>query len=1365
MRGEGWEGGKEFKRATMSDRYLDDYLPVVAIDVAVEEKTRIVRMAATTLHKLRDVMRQMKDWRNDSARLKSDIWRMKMALRAEDDDDGNEDRRDDERRIDPWIVQQRTEIGRLERANEALLDEVASLKRALAKAGEAEAARVAESLEDERIRANEEAEEIPSCPKEAAEEARISVALRRLRDRLWEHARDDRAIETILANAIGRVVETIVGLSEELVNVSEDLCRLKTRNGRLRRRVDRLRAMLRSRCGSGAEYRRRIGELNGLARRLTGEMDLLRVIIRESASRGEGGAEDIPGVVGRVGRLMNELKDTLRCDRVAMTAAGDPDRLRYMRRVVDLRVNLKVLSVELKRSSASMREERGSCGSERHERCSRAASLLNDFLKELDVEIGELKARPMDEYCRIGGVSGARYMTRVAELEDVVKKSAAAIAVLNRGFPLVVANTGERTPAEELQDLIGRLCGKISDLETLDDRSCLRERIGQLEAAIAHLKSELAERNDRMRALNDEHASVRSTLESDRVKYERLVGEVRRENDILREEMERGKREMAEMSREREHRERRVAEIQLMKVEIDAVGKKLRQLHDDKEALLGEAEGMRNILRERDKEIENIITRRDTLKAVLGAEIKDLRMKLGIASDENAKLKSIIEGLGEGEGEEEGGRPDKLKSSVAEGGGEGRDNGERARNPGDESVGAGVAERNDDGPTTSLSEANGQIDRLRRALDEAVGDRARLEDEISDLRSNEKSLAHRLNARTSAGDRASRECRRATAENRALEDKVKRLQHEKEQLRAELSRLRCEKGSLDRATTDANNRCVALQEQVNRFKSEHNALRERASERETAAGSLRLELEGARAKVADAAAEMARLRSENSRLAGELDALTARRDAEAEERVRVLLTEKNELATRINELDAENVGLRDRLSKARTENEYFSAELNKSRIENDEATARRALLQVTCDRLESDNGELRRERDEARERLDAIGSERGTLGDRSGYDEEAPRIRATAALRRENSENRTEKIDARRALATWKRDFADVRNNERGRSDVARTSAKTEIGAERRDSEAESDTGEGDDDKARIKDEPKSELKGPRIGSEALKSEPANLRSGSAGVTTMEPARAKDEFESRSCALHLRWTKVPNDGETVGSLSDGLEIANIRYGNETNDYSSYSDDSKMKHDGDEGRSSVVGAIDRLEAENIALRMEIDVLRSSLNFALMDGEKTRADYLGASEEIRALKNELMNLRDERATSRSRLEMFKEELNGLESERVALKDELAAARKSNFDLRLKANGLRSANEKLKGTNVILESRLRDALRATNEYIAISRTSDKGMEDNLESVNFEKGNLPTIKKRLERVPVKNNRISAEEHLQRTEGQNRYS
>lgn len=1348
----------------MNDEYLDDYLPVIAIDVAIEEKTRIAQMAVATLHKLHNMLLQMKDWRDDSAKLKSNIWRMKMALCA---DDKNEN----DNQIDPLIVHQRAEIIRLEQANDTLENEITSLKDALTKAEEDIArvavseisdkiARIEDAFSNERERLKDEILYLKKQLKEA-KEGETSM-LKQLGEKLNEFERGDRTLEALFANAIGKIVETVVGLSEELVNVSETMYRFKAKNKNLRLKVNKLRAMLRLRCGSSAEYCKRIGELNNLAKQLMGEMGRLKVI-RENANCGESSdATDISDVVRHVENLMNDLRNNLKNDHQAIIAAGDPDCLKYMKKVVNLKVNLRVLSVELRRSNVPIHKR--SCESVQYKKYLETVSSLNNFLKEIDMEIEKIKIKPMDKYCRIGGVSGSQYVTKVMELENIVRKSTAVTATIKQS-PFEIRNANGRA-MKELEDLIDRLCCKIKDLEIFDDRANLCERIVHRETLIMDLKLELMEKNERINALNNDYVSVKLTLEGNCKKYERIIEDIRDENKSLQEGMKRRKQEILELSREREHFEQRVAEMQLTKIEIDAVRKKLQDLRDDKETLLGKTEEMRNTLRERDKEIENIIIQRNALKEVLGAEVEDLKMKLGIASDENVKLRSIIEGIRKQEKSE---RLDKLKSSVEESGDENNRNNceysrERARNLRDE-LERLKAESNEF--EVSLNEANERIGYLKCPLDKAIDDRARLEDEISNLKSNEQSLTYRLNVQTSTDKETSREFERnrTTAENKALEGKVKQLQKEKEQLEAKLSKLRSEKGLLDKSMADANNKCAALHDQVNKFTSERNGLREKISKHETAAENLKFDLKKAREDLEDAAAESTRLRTENSRIVGDLDALSLR-TSEAEDRVRVLLTEKNELATRINELDDENVVLRERLNKAKAENEYFSAELNKSRVESDKTEARNALLQITCDERERDNGNLRKERDDAKERLNEIGNECRILGNQLKIQRTKYEVlrSVAAALRHEHNEGKDHlnKIDmVYPFVMNYEREPANAHNKVKHRqdySDATRTSIKVEIGERRHDEtelKVKSDTYTGHDDKVKIKDKPNDERKRPRTENKALKLELANLRFEN---SEMELARTENEFESP-----LTWTKGSNDEEIIGSILRKFDIVNIWYKKEISNYFRYFHESKMFND----KEGSTLAIDQLE--NRALKMKVDILRDSLNFSLMNGEKTKTDFDKATEEIRALKLELMNLRDEKAALRSRLEMFKKELNALKSEKMALKDELAASRKSNFDLRLKVNGLLSVNEKLKETNVGLEGHLRDTLREMNEHAALFVTSENSSRNNFESTlnddlkryNFPKRHLCTIN-RLDCAFSKNRELQfIEEDLQHIEGQ----
>lgn len=1239
----------------MTNTYLDNCLPVIAIDVAIEEKTRVAKMAATTLHKLHDAMQRMKEWREDSVKLKSSIWRMKMDLQVDDKLGKLEDQV-----VDPLITHQRAQINRLERMNNDLENQVTSLKDALSKAeGDAvpiremgdQIIRIEEEFAHERDRLNDEILNLRMRLRETEEDQTLEY---HFKEKLLEYAKGDRTIEIVLANMIGRVVETVVNLSEELVYVSEDLCRFKTKNRHLHLKLDRLRAMLRTRCGGSAEYRKRIDELSNLAARLLGQMDRLKVI-REKARHG-----DIPDVIRQVECLMGDLKNRLRSEHEALIAGGDPDCLRYMKKVIDLRVNLRVLSVELRQSNASVLERPRATVQRDHWR---TATLLNEFLQRIDLEIGRFRMKPISRYCRIGGISGARYAAKVAELEVMVKRLIGVVVTLKQSSPSEAdgaTTSGKAT--EELADSIERLCGKIKDLDVLDDRAGLRERIDRLEGSLTRLKLEVATRDERICALSDDHAIVKSSLMKDHERQGEIVVDLRAENDILREDINNEKREISGLSRKRERSARRVTEMRLMKAEIDATKKTLQDHHHDRESLLRETEGMRDILRDREKEIEDIVTERDALRQRLEAEVMELRTKLEIASDENIKLKSgTIARIGEQQ--TDNGR---ITAADEERTNDERDSDEIARNLRDE-LKRLRAESNE--ARISLNNANEQIDHFRRSLNKVAFDRTRLEGEISELRSNEKSLTHRLKLRTSACEAATRESERAAAENKQLAVKLKHVRRENEKLIAQLSLLRCEKERLAGAMANADEERVALRRQLDEATCQLSKMREDE-------------------------VEMTRLRQENTALVSDLKTGSARY-SDTEERVRLLLTEKNELVTRINEVDAENDALRERLNKAEEENEYFSIELNKSRLENDRARTRNGLLQVTCEKRERDNNDLRKERDHVRVKLHEVGSECRILGNQLAIQRmKYEALRFTAVTLYHENNDRTshlKKIDTRYPLAR-PRDrggFATAGNDvkhKRDYSDAARVGINVELG-ELGDVEfkAESDAHADPDNKDKIKDKPKGdELKS--LTDKSL--EIADLRSEVCQFTDSEQsARTKGELKEPLVM------EGPGIEEIINSVLGRHEIVNICYKRETNEYADYHrDDNAMIFAREMNpRWSAIVAIDQLEIENSALKMEMNILRNSLNCSVIESEKAKLDVARASEEIQALRLELMNTRDEKAALRSRFEMHKGEVNALRSERVALKNELAVLRKSNFDLRLKANNPRVAHENPNDTRI--------------------------------------------------------------------------
>lgn len=110
----------------MMDAYLDNCLSIEANDDnAFKEKTRIAQVAATTLCRMNSIMKQMRNWRDDRMKLRSNIWWLKLALRVAERDT------DDALHAVRLIERQRGEIKRLEAANKDSTKEVADIKSAL----------------------------------------------------------------------------------------------------------------------------------------------------------------------------------------------------------------------------------------------------------------------------------------------------------------------------------------------------------------------------------------------------------------------------------------------------------------------------------------------------------------------------------------------------------------------------------------------------------------------------------------------------------------------------------------------------------------------------------------------------------------------------------------------------------------------------------------------------------------------------------------------------------------------------------------------------------------------------------------------------------------------------------------------------------------------------------------------------------------------------------------------------------------------------------------------------------------------------------------------------------------------------------
>ncbi|XP_060826298.1 uncharacterized protein LOC132912684, partial [Bombus pascuorum] len=196
----------------MMDAYLDN-CPSIEVnnDNAFKEKTRIAQVAATTLCKMNSIMKQMRNWRDDRMKLRSNIWRLKLALRVAARDT------DDTLHAVRLIEHQRAEIKRLETVNKDLKKEIADIKSALLNGGyvtretvwksDDKLVEVKQEYLVERERLNNEIQYLRSRLNEVEEGHEHSSEVEHLKCKLKHFMMVDYTMEIIFTDIVNKVAE------------------------------------------------------------------------------------------------------------------------------------------------------------------------------------------------------------------------------------------------------------------------------------------------------------------------------------------------------------------------------------------------------------------------------------------------------------------------------------------------------------------------------------------------------------------------------------------------------------------------------------------------------------------------------------------------------------------------------------------------------------------------------------------------------------------------------------------------------------------------------------------------------------------------------------------------------------------------------------------------------------------------------------------------------------------------------------------------------------------------------------------------------------------------------------------------------
>ncbi|KAL2735462.1 repetitive organellar protein-like [Vespula squamosa] len=574
-----------------------------------------------------------------------------------------------------------------------------------------------------------------------------------------------------------------------------------------------------------------------------------------------------------------------------------------------------------------------------------------------------------------------------------------------------------------------------------------------------------------------------------------------------------------------------------------------------------------------------------------------------------------------------------------------------------------------------LNEANKTINDLKNKLDLMNSEGKKIELDVVRLTSENEILRQR----SSMMEETREEYKLLLSKHATLETKVDRYDKENNELKGEILELGAERKSVKSMIDELNKKNNSLLEQIAKFHIIQSSLDEEANNWKKRSNEIASVLERTNEKLRD-------LRTENLTLSNDLSVLTMKNN-ETEALLRVISTEKNHLMTRTKELNEENFSLKDHLNKTRTECEYLSMELNKSRIESDEA--------------KSNNFELRRTVEELQGKYNEMRSEYRIL------DNHVKSLQVSnEALR---SENETVKARSNEFLEQLQ-NFEFNEENDTSFYENEETNDKRMMEYER----------SVDKIKGKGKSKKKIETKKLRLVNESLKCELANLKIENTKIK-IELAQIKNNSRKDRRSGHLEITEF----RKVCMKSQESETQVEPYSQQ------FVSPSEMNHetltpglDLKEKFDTLTNILSRMKIVNGALKAEIDILRDSMHAAITDKDKTVNELRRALDELKALKIELIKLRDEKQTLGIRLDDARQEVNSLKIEKIALKDELTVLRKTNSDFRTKIGDLQNSYEKLKTLDARLENKLMGTLKNVNKY-TVSVENSHEFEDELNGI----------------------------------------
>ncbi|KAI4504401.1 hypothetical protein M0802_000872 [Mischocyttarus mexicanus] len=470
-----------------------------------------------------------------------------------------------------------------------------------------------EKFANEKKRLNNEIQRLKKRVREAEEKRWYNngqiQTIGQLKSKLREFSNGDRTMEIILKHIVGRIAVTVPNLSEELVNASENLYKSNCENVQLRYEIDKVKAMLRIQTGDPNNYRKRIIEFKTILRGLKKDVCYLKKNHDNSSWNNTFDFENYIEAIRKIDMTMNELRNKLKNDRRALITTGNPDRFRYVTKIVEVRLILKQLHEELENSLTKAEKYKDDENEKTKKGYFERVEIVEKIIEQTNIELAYLKIEPV-AHCKLGGTSCLEYLKKVTALNETLKRYKKKINEFDMNLNKDNSRTSRSIKLEELKKFINELYYQFKDLESTfysGNQTKLLDRIEELEELLVKSKVELLNKVESMSVLKEK-------LECDKKELE----DTREKNTMLSKEINKFEKDSRN----------RLEEMQRMKAELNSLTTQLQNLQNDKKNLFTETEKMNKLLIERNDELSTIRATKLKLEKSLETTSKQLNEEL-----------------------------------------------------------------------------------------------------------------------------------------------------------------------------------------------------------------------------------------------------------------------------------------------------------------------------------------------------------------------------------------------------------------------------------------------------------------------------------------------------------------------------------------------------------------------------------------------------------------------------------------------------------------------------------------------------------------------------------------------------------------